>query len=216
MKHATVQNLVSGILVLCAVTVTTLVVRRELFPSKPGEPRLERRSVAGWERYAQAGQVMGTPTAPVKIVEYSDFQCPFCARFSATLRELRARHPDRVQIVYRHFPLTSIHPHAAAAAAAAECAGVQGRFEAYHDLLFAQQDSIGTRDWSRFAADAGVPDLAAFGRCVSSPAPGNRVSRDITSARELKVEVTPTIVVNGQFIPGAVELEELERLVAAR
>jgi len=147
-------------------------------------------------------------------VEFSDFQCPFCARTHPVLEAARRRHPDQVAVLYRHFPLDPIHPYARRAALASECAAAQGRFAEYSAALFAQQDSIGVKPWSRFAAETGVADTAAFGRCVADARALANVERDARAGRDTDVRVTPTLVINGTLRPGAVSEAEIERLIA--
>lgn len=204
-------DLVNVVLMLCALVVTGLVVRRELF--SPRQPSLEPRKVADWQRFASPGTVMGQTGAPVQIIEFSDFQCPFCARVQTKLRELRERYPGRVTVVYRHFPLTEIHPHAVAAAVAAECAGEEGKFEPYHDALFNDQDAIGTRAWRSFAEEAGVRDLEAFDRCVREERHRGRVMADAKAGEELGVDGTPAIVVRDQMIVGTRAMTLLDQWV---
>ena len=215
MKPSTMMsNLATGLLVLSALTITGLLVRREFFASPPPSAAVtELRQLDDWAGLAAAGTRMGPADAPVEIVEFSDFQCPFCAVVQETLAAVRARHPDRVAVVYRHFPLDAIHPHARGAANAAECAGEQDAFEPYHDLLFTAQDSIGRRGWDRFAEEAGVPDLDAFRRCVEEARYASRVERDAQAAAELGLDATPTLIVNGTVYSGAPDEAELERLV---
>lgn len=214
-RSALLSNLATGLLVACAVAVTAAVLRREFLAAAPAPAAAEPRRIDDWKPLAREGARMGSAEAPVTIVEFSDFQCPFCRTVQAPLAAVRARHGDRVAIVFRHLPLDAIHPHARAAANAAECAGEQGRFEAYHDRLFAAQDSIGTTPWERFAADAAVPDLAAFESCVAEDRYAARVERDARLGAELGLEATPTLIVNGTVYSGAPSEAELERLVAA-
>lgn len=205
------SDLTSVVLTLCAVLVTALVVRKELTPSTPAGQ--EPREIKDWQQLAATGTRLGSPTAPVQIIEFSDFQCPFCARIQPNLRELRRKYPDHVAIVYRHYPLESIHPHARAAAAAAECAGRQQKFEAYHDLLYAQQASIGTKSWEAFAEESGVPDRAAFRECLDRNDFAERIARDMSAGDAIGVRGTPSLIVNGQMLYGAASLEELDRRV---
>lgn len=217
-RSTLVSNLLTGILVVCATVVTAAVLRRELLdPPLPAQAAAVAalRQIDDWEALAAEGAVMGPADAPVRIVEFSDFQCPFCRVVQETLAAVRARHPDRVAIVYRHLPLDALHPHARAAANAVECAGEQGRFAEYHDGLFAAQDSIGVRSWDHFAEEAGLPDLDAFRQCVAENRYADRVERDALLAAELGLEATPTLIVNGTVYSGAPPEEELERLVRA-
>jgi protein-disulfide isomerase len=214
----TLQGVATGLMVCCALTVTIAVARREFFPAPAAaaQPDTKPRPVDNWEEIAAAGQRMGPAGAPVQIVEFSDFQCPFCATFAQTLRAVRAKYPDRVAVLYRHYPIAELHPHARTAALAAECAGAQGRFEPYHDRLFAQQDSIGLKPWERFATEAGVPDTAAFTRCVREERLIGNVTRDSAIAEKAGIRITPSIVVDGTLVPGALTETELEKWITGR
>jgi protein-disulfide isomerase len=210
------STLATCVLVACALAVTAAVVRRDLFPARAAaQPSLEPRPVRNWTALLSAGEWTGPKDARVRIVEFSDFQCPFCARTHPAIEAVRRRHPTTVAVLYRHFPLDPIHPYARPAALAAECAAEQGRFAEYASLLFAQQDSIGTKPWARFAADAGVRDGAAFDRCVNELRPAAAVERDVRAGNSVKVEVTPTLVINGTLRPGAITEAGLDSLVRA-
>lgn len=209
MIKPTLPDVASAVMVVCALVVTALVVRRELIISPDPVPAAEVE-VSDWTEIAATGAVIGPEDAPIRIVEFSDFQCPFCARFRENLAELQRRHPDRVAVVYRHYPLVSIHPHAFAASMASECAARQGRFETYHDLLFADQENIGVRPWREFAEQAGVPHLARFERCVSSGETGARVREDVEAADRIGVDQTPAVLIDGRMTFGAASVEELE------
>ncbi|HYW07180.1 MAG TPA: thioredoxin domain-containing protein [Longimicrobium sp.] len=210
MKKEWLANLAAALLVLCALTMTALVVQQKLFSNPTTEP--ERVYVDGWEAYGSAGQAMGPAGAPVTIVEFSDFQCSACRALAVTMRGVRERHPEQVRVVYRHFPLRS-HPHAIAAARASECAAAQGRFEAFHNALYALQDSIGTRSWLRYAATADVPDLSAFQRCAEQDSDVEALHRDTIAARGLAVTGTPTLLINGWRVHGAPPAEVLDKMV---
>lgn len=212
MKEA-LANVFTGVLVLCALTVTGLVVRREFFPPPPAG--LAERPVENWQRLAATGSVIGAKEAPLKIVSFSDFQCPFCAQVNERLERVRAVDPTRVAVVYRHFPLESIHPHAFNAAVASECAGAQGRFQAYHDALYARQDSIGVKPWDGFAEAAGVPDVAEFRKCVSEQRFREQVSRDLKEGKEIGVSGTPTFVFDGRMVSGVPAADKLDEWVRA-
>lgn len=209
-----VSNLATGLMVLCALAVTGMAVRNNFFPPNSGQAREQGpRTIRDWRQYAQNGAVLGSADAPVTIVEFSDFQCPFCAGLSKTIRDMQARQPNRFRVVYRHFPLAQ-HTHAVAAGTAAECAGEQGRFAEYHDLLFSHQDSIGERPWARFATAAGVADTIAFNRCIAGPAARARVEADAKTAAKLELPGTPSLIVNGRLYSGAISEAELDSMIA--
>jgi protein-disulfide isomerase len=199
------------LLTLCALLVTGLFVRRELSsPPDPGAPRY----VEGWEEYAVGDKTIGLRNATAQIVVFSDFECPFCRKMATILDSLTAGYPSQVQVVFRHFPLTSIHPSALPAAIAAECAAEQGQFQQYHDGLFARQDSLSTTSWEATALTAGVPNLEAFRECLASPRAGQRVAADTLAGQKLGVTGTPTIMVNGWLFAGTPSLEQLEPILS--
>jgi protein-disulfide isomerase len=200
------------VLTVCAVIITALVVRRE-FSSPQAQPAPVRpTAVADWRGYARDGHRMGPVDAPVTIVVFSDFQCPFCGMLMSRLRQLRDVYPREVAVIYRHYPLAD-HPHAVAAARASECAAEQGRFSAFHDALFAAQDSIGAVGWDRFAARAGVGDLPRFEACAAATGPLAPLERDTAAARRLRVSGTPTLLINELRFHGAVRQDTLEAYV---
>lgn len=210
------SNLLTAVLVVCAVTITGLVVRRELFARGAEPSSLIDVKVDNWQSFAATGSALGTPQAPVRVVEFSDFQCPFCARVTPELRQLQQRYPGKVAVVYRHFPLENIHPHAFAAAVAAECAGEQNRFEAFHDALFAGQDSIGKRPWSAYAAQAAVPDAGAFDRCVREQRFAGRVREDMRAAQRAGIDGTPSFIFGGRMVSGSNAIPEMEKWIKSQ
>lgn len=213
-KADLLQNLFTGVLVLCAVLITGLLVRRELMsPSAQAAEREPGGTVSDWRAYADDGKHRAGPEgAPVTIVEFSDFQCPFCRVMAARLDSLRALHPREVAVVYRHYPLR-IHPHAVAAARASECAAEQGRFWEMHDALYRQQEAIGQLRWGRFAELAGVADSVAFERCVDRAEAHPAIRNDTIAGGRLGVTATPTLLINQYRITGAPPLDTLRAYV---
>jgi protein-disulfide isomerase len=167
--------------------------------------------VRDWRSYA-AGTRIGPADAAVTIIEFSDFQCPYCRVMAGRLRELRRKHPGEVALVYRHFPL-SYHPYARSAARASVCADEQGRFEAFHDAVFARQDSLSEAAWPRLAKLAGVADAKRFDECLAGAASLARVERDVAAGRQLGISGTPSLLVNDALLTGG-GLEALEEQVA--
>jgi protein-disulfide isomerase len=145
---------------------------------------------------------IGSPSAPVTLVEFSDFQCPFCQRVAPTLKKVRAAYGDRVRIVWKDFPLTQIHPQAFKAGEAAHCAADQGKYWEYHDRLFANQQTLQVEDLKAHAASLGL-DSAKFDACLDSAKYGNRVRNGVAQGSRLGVNSTPTIYINGRLVAGA-------------
>jgi protein-disulfide isomerase len=154
----------------------------------------------------------GPEHAPVQIVMYSDYQCPFCARVEPTLDKVKEVYGDRVRVVFRDFPLSAIHPRAVGAARAAHCAHDQGRFWEYHDRLFSTQSRMDDSDLLQRAADLGL-DQARFTTCVASERVATLVRDNATSGERLGVSSTPAFFVNGRFMTGAQPFEAFKRVI---
>lgn len=145
----------------------------------------------------------GPTDAPVTIVEFSDYQCPYCARFyDETLPQIQASYEGRVRFVYRDFPLTSIHPDAQKAAEASECADDQGRFWDYHDLLWANHLALGVDSLKAYAAQLGL-DTATFDDCLGSGKNAQEVQKDYSDGISYGVQGTPWFFVNDVPVGGA-------------
>jgi protein-disulfide isomerase len=144
----------------------------------------------------QGAALLGNANAKVAIIEYSDFQCPYCSAFVRdTLPAIQERYmaPGKVMLAFRHLPLQQLHPFALKAGEAAECAGRQGKFWKMHDILFKNQRQLNDESFERFANDIGL--LAGpFGTCLAGEA-SDRVKQDAASATALAVSGTPTFFV---------------------
>jgi protein-disulfide isomerase len=156
-------------------------------------------------------QVRGPQDAPVTLVEYGDFECPYCGQAEPVVRELLAETGD-LQYVWRHLPLTDVHPHAQLAAEAAEAAGAQGAFWAMHGLLFQHQDALNPKDLIRYAQELGL-DVERFRADLREHAWAARVAEDIDSADQSGVSGTPTFFINGRRHHGAYDIATLSAAV---
>lgn len=161
----------------------------------------------------------GPPEAPAALVEYGDFECPACGSAYPMVKELHAEEGDRLRVVFRHFPLNSIHPHARAAACAAEAAGLQGRFWEMHDMLFENQDALEDEDLLGYAGKLGL-DIARFDADRQSEEVAERVSDDFRGGVRSGVNGTPTFFVNGLRHDGPSDSDslraEIEQAAAAQ
>lgn len=160
----------------------------------------------------EGDHIRGNVDAPVTIVEYSDFQCPFCARFHPTVKQILENYPDKVRWVYKHFPLASIHPEATPAAEASECAAEQGKFWEFADGLFDNQSRLSKSFYSDLAEDLGL-NTSQFDECVSSRKYQDLVQANLDEGADVGVRGTPGSFVNGEVIPGAVPYNSLEQAV---
>jgi NhaA family Na+:H+ antiporter len=198
---------------ICALAVTAMLAHREFFPPDPSAlaPPVK---VKEWKQFDVGNMRIGPNTAAVKIIEFSDFQCPFCAKLAGLLDEVIAKHPHDVQVVFRNFPLEAIHPHARFAALAAQCAAIQGRFKEYHSFLFNHQDSLGTTPWVVVAERAAVPDTGAFSSCLQSSRSMLQLKADVAAGEALSVNSTPAFLVNRFLVRGVPTALVLEKLIA--
>jgi protein-disulfide isomerase len=156
--------------------------------------------------------IRGAEEAPVTLVEFSDFHCPFCNRAQGTLKQVLERYPGRVKLVYRDFPLERLHPQARPAAEAARCANDQGKFWEYHDVLYSNAPRGGPDDLRRYAEQVGL-DVPKFQQCVASGAHRAGVQRDMEEGSRLGVTGTPAFFVNGRPLEGAQPLDAFVRVI---
>jgi Na+/H+ antiporter NhaA len=156
--------------------------------------------------------VRGAADAPVTLVEYGDFECPYCGRAEPVLRDLLARFGTELRYVFRHLPLGEVHGHAPLAAEAAEAAAAQGRFWEMHDLLFRHQDALDPKDLIGYARELGL-DVGRFVEQLRSHTYASRVARDVESADQSDVAGTPTFFANGRRHHGAFDIDSLAELV---
>lgn len=204
-----ILNVATVVATLTAVAMAAVGIHKLYrVPSLPEER--QPRTVLDWRRYTTQGARLGPANPRVTVVEFADFQCPFCRQAAVTLRELRRSYPRDVAIVYRHFPLDDV---SLAAARAAECGNRAGFFEEIHDRFFAQPDSLGVKAWTRFAWESGIQDTLQFSRCLEDRSVISVVARDVQAASQLDIRGTPTLLVNDQLFTGSPGLKYLKRVV---
>lgn len=144
----------------------------------------------------------GASSAPVTIVEMSDFECPFCARVQPTLARVQQVYKDNVRIVWKHLPLESIHPNAVSAAVASEAAKEQGKFWEYHDKIFSNQKKLSAENLRQYAVELEL-DMAKFDADMANPATKKRITDDAAEVNALGITGTPGFLINGHFLNGA-------------
>ncbi|MGE5244974.1 MAG: thioredoxin domain-containing protein [Betaproteobacteria bacterium] len=164
------------------------------------------------EKVAEADSpARGPAGAPIEMIEFSDFECPFCLRANPTVQQVLATYGDRIRFVYRNFPLPS-HPDALPAAEAAQCANEQGKFWPYHDRLFANSGKLSDADLKQAATDLGL-DRPRFDACLGSHKFKDRIDADIRDGNAAGVNGTPAFFINGRMINGAQPFEAFKRVI---
>jgi protein-disulfide isomerase len=157
-------------------------------------------------------RLRGDPAAPVTIVEFSDFQCPYCRESYPILKNILAKYPGQVKLAYRDFPLSEIHEQAHLAAEAARCANEQGKFWQYHDLLFSNPDKLG-RPGLLAQAHALNLDDKQFVSCLDSGKYQQAIDEDVHAGTSAKVEGTPALFINGVLLTGMQSESVLEKRI---
>jgi Na+/H+ antiporter NhaA len=218
-RHLAEAKLGALATVILAPAVTWVVLR--LVRLLPGEVRA--RQIAGTAEDildlaedvdAEVDHVRGPEDAPVTLVEYGDFECPYCGQAEQSIRELLSSHGDDVRYVWRHLPLNDVHASAQLGAEAAEAAGSQGRFWEMYDLLLAHQGQLEPDDLMGYAEQVGL-DVERFQDELHRREHAGRISRDVASADESGVSGTPTFFINGRRHYGVYDLDTLTREVEA-
>jgi protein-disulfide isomerase len=191
----------------------TLSLRKDLFQRLEKDHRVTRIVTPLRFKVDVAGRpFLGPATAPVTMVVFSDFECPYCQEFSSTIKEVKAQYGDKMRLVFRQFPLTAIHPNAQKAAEASLCAASQNKFWEMHDLLFHDQSSLSIENLKSKAKELGL-DVAAFNACLDGNRSAALVHQDLVAAYSAGVEGTPSTFVNGRFINGNASIEDLVPII---
>jgi protein-disulfide isomerase len=160
-----------------------------------------------------AEHVYGDPAAPVTVVEYGDFECPYCAAAAPVLRQLVDESGGRVRLLFRNFPLPDVHPHALTAALAVEAAGAQGAYWEMHHLVFGKQDRLDDRSLEAYAEHLGLDGSRVVGEAAQVF--GDKVEADFSAGLDEGVVGTPTLIIDGEPYLGRVELGALRRAVGS-
>lgn len=152
--------------------------------------------------------ILGSAAAPVKMIIYSDFECPFCANFTDTVRQAKEEFGDKAAIVFRHFPLER-HRYAVSAAIASECAAEQGKFWEMHDKIFAANKAggLGVEQFKKDAVELGL-DSARFNQCLDSEKYKDKIQGQLLEGKNAGVTGTPTSFINGEIIIGAYPMDD--------
>ena len=155
---------------------------------------------------------VGSASAPITLIEFADYQCPYCGRVEPTLKRLRATYGDKVRFVWKDFPLTQIHPLAFKAGEAAHCAGDQGKYWELHDVLFSKQSELQVDDLKRHALTLGL-NGETFNQCLDSSKYAERVRDGVAEGGQFGVNSTPTVFINGRRLSGAQPYEAFAAVI---
>lgn len=160
---------------------------------------------------AETDWVLGSRDAKVKVFEFSDFQCPYCARFHEVMHQIVEEYPDDVAWIYKQFPIRS-HPLGPPGAVATECAGEQGKFWQMADMIFENQDNLTEDSFAAFAQNLGL-DMGKYNSCYENNPYEEKILTEYNLGVDLGVRGTPSNFINGQLVPGAVPYESMKQIV---
>lgn len=198
-----------GILVLMLTVILTFWVY--LSVSKPKESVKNVNDITSTALVTSDDPSFGNPTALVQLVEFSDFQCPYCADAAVQLSQIKAVYGDKIHFVYRDFPISG-HAFALKAAEASECAQDQGKFWEMHDAMFANQGQLDVDGLKRIASDIGL-DAQVFATCLDSGQYASEVRDDFQAGRAFGVEGTPTLFINGSPYRSLITFEGVSAVI---
>ena len=201
----------SSILTLCAIAIASVVVYRQLTPPGGAVSSQVPVEVENWSILTEGARWIGSADAAVRLVEFGDFQCPFCRVLHNEFEKVAAEYPGQVALAFQHYPLP-MHADAEAAAFAADCAERQSAFPEFVNALYSYQDSIGKKSWSWFALQAGVPALATFELCINTDTSRARFDSVKSRSKTLSIQGTPTVVINGWRLPQPPNADTLRRI----
>lgn len=174
--------------------------------------RLQPPLVARVQVSTDGAPMRGTSDAPVTVVEFSDFHCPFCKRVQPTLTQVLEKYTGKVRLLFRHLPLDVLHSQARSAAEASGCAQDQAKFWEYHDLLFANAPKAAEDDLKYYAEQSGL-DVKKFESCLSQNVHRDSIQRDVDEVTKLGISGTPAFFINGRFLDGAQPLENFVQII---
>jgi len=150
--------------------------------------------------------------AKVIIYIFSDFECPFCKKGEDTVQRVFEKYNGKVALIFKHYPLTSIHPNALNSALAAECANEQEKFWEYHDFLFSHQNALSLVDLKAYAVELGL-ETERFNSCLDLKRHAARINKDVAAGRNIGVTSTPTFIINGKGLVGAQPEPEFDKII---
>ncbi len=181
--------------------------------TNPQQAAPSQQNIVRYDVPEDGDPAIGRPDAPITIIEFSDYQCPFCKRWhDEVYLRILADYPDQVRIVYRDFPLASIHPDATSAAEAAECANEQNKYWEYHSALFGGEYGLGREAYLTYAANLGL-DVPSFTTCIDERRYQDEVQADFDYAAQFGVRSTPTFFLNGIALIGAQPYEVFKQII---
>lgn len=205
-----IYTIVTALLVGSTIVIAGMAIHQEFFEEPDMTAGLQY--VHGWENILPGLFLEGNEEAPITILKFYDYQCPYCKQINSELEHLFEKYPDKIKIHYVHNPLAN-HDYAYTVAKASECARRQQMFKPFHNVLFNYQTELSTLSLINAAEKSGINDLKKFSSCTENNMTAEIVNENLALSEELNIYAIPTIIMNGWIIEGAAPLEYLDRMI---
>lgn len=204
-----IDNIFTSILVICALIITFFVLRKEFFAE---DQTLSISSIENWEKLLPHDAKASANNPKVFLIEFFDYECPFCSTLDATLDTIKLKYKDKIKIIRYHYPLT-IHPLAYRAAISAECANSQSYFDVYHKEIMKNQYKLNNINFTDIARKINIKDIGKFQKCIDTEETADIIAKNVQLAKDYKISGTPTLIINNKMISGAVGSKEIEIII---
>lgn len=209
----------SSVVIVVMLLIVAILVRWEFFSTDQQRPSqllpTRTRQIKNWQDLKLTGYRSGPLNSQVQIVEFFDYECPFCKATQPAIKAVRKKYPKKVVVVHENFPLQQIHPYAFKAAIAAECVrrANPAKFMAYHDLLFANQLRLGSLSYVKLAKRVGITDTTTLHRCIKKQKTTAIIKSGQKLGNQLNISGIPALLINGTLETGAISTIQLDSLV---
>ena len=203
------NDIFTVILVVCAILVTIILVKREFFNDNNAE---EVKIVENWKNLLNGGQLIGEKNAPVKIIEFTDYQCPYCKIMRENLETIMNRYKDKISLIVYNFPVKS-HVYAYKLAVAGLCAAKQNKFDIFYKIIFKYQKEFNNLNINNITQLIGLKDSTSFINCVKDREIYRIVDNEIEEGRNIGIKGTPTIIINGKMFVGSRTVTQLDNII---
>lgn len=195
------------VLVLCALTITFFIIKKEFSASNNRQKKVEH-----WENLIRNERTVGNPNSDIKIILFSDYNCPYCKIMNSTLYDLLKSRND-IYIMYYEYP-GEHNKSSFEAALSSLCAGYQNKYLEYHKILFDRPDLLESKDWQKIAYLAGVEDQITFAKCLNEKLSEDELINEIAVAKNFDIKYTPSIIINGYLIEGSINKNDLQKIIS--
>lgn len=197
------------ILIICALTITFFIIKKEFFPPSKN---LNKKTVENWHSLVREKRKLGDPNSKIKIISFSDYNCPYCKVMYSILYDFWKNRKD-VYLVFYEYPREN-NESSFEASLVALCASYQNKYLEYRKILFERSDLRENKEWQQIAELAGIEDNIIFNKCFNDKLSEKELIDEITIAKNYNIKYTPSIIINGYLIEGSISKNDLQKIVS--